>query len=285
MIQIWVCVSIHHSFQSLSCFYMLSLSSCLPLPDVSQSGSSPFVLLLDGCGKPLSSKHFQLSHFFRVHGAGFSPLHQIFIEGETGDAGFATCLSVFHPSIFHSSLQMPLKSPWLSLSFLSFTERSITNIFLWYSYRDLKYVYDPNFEWIFVRTIVFVWYFYDIWTWVYTMSLAEVEDVFKSFTDSEAVLSDNFWPHVGSGTSYKQTQLRIDTYSRQSNISSHLELCFWPLDKWMFNVESSFTSVLASSNSFSFFVTLCLRSTSSLGFLYSYYSTIIWYRQYKGMTT
>lgn len=81
------------SFQSVDPAMLLhthvcSLFPCLPPPpDVSLRGSSPCVLLRDGCCKPLSSERFQLSHFFRVHGAGFSPLHQIFIEGETGEAG------------------------------------------------------------------------------------------------------------------------------------------------------------------------------------------------------
>lgn len=36
---------------------------------------------------PLPSEHVQLSPFFRVRSGGFRPLHQIFIEWDTGAAG------------------------------------------------------------------------------------------------------------------------------------------------------------------------------------------------------
>lgn len=93
----------------------------LPLPPTSLSSSPPCILLLDGCCKPLSSEHFQLSHFFRVHGAGFSPLHQIFIEGETGEAGlpraFLSSTHLTYIPLFKCPLNLPLS---LSLSCFSF---------------------------------------------------------------------------------------------------------------------------------------------------------------------
>lgn len=77
----------------------------------SLSSSSPFIFLLDGCCKLLSSEYFQLSHFFRVHDAGFSPLHQIFIEEETGEAGLPRAfLSTTHMNynpLFWCPLNLP----------------------------------------------------------------------------------------------------------------------------------------------------------------------------------
>lgn len=68
----------------------------LPLPDVSGSSCYPRVLLLRIASVSRSPPSiFQLSHFFffRVHSVGFSPPHQIFIEGETAQAGWARALS------------------------------------------------------------------------------------------------------------------------------------------------------------------------------------------------
>ena len=114
------CASVHYSFKSQPCHASThSRAISLPLSDISQSSSSPCVLLLDGSCKPLSSENFQLSHFFRVHGADFSPLHQIFIEGAMGEAGSPRALlSSTHLTsipLFSFPLNLPLLS--VSLSF------------------------------------------------------------------------------------------------------------------------------------------------------------------------
>lgn len=124
-----------------------------PPPDVSLRDSSPCVLLRDGCCKPLSSERFQLSHFFRVHGAGFSPLHQIFIEGETGEAGSPRALL----SSTHLT-SIPLFRCPLNLSSSSCREWNITNILLWYSCLNVSTIH--HFESLFISTIVFLWYLY-----------------------------------------------------------------------------------------------------------------------------
>lgn len=109
-------VCLHLSFQSVDPAMLLHthvppLVSFFLLPDVSQGGRYPFILLLDRFCKLLSSEYFQLSHFFRVHSIGFSPQHQIFIVGKMGEAG-----SSHAP---HSSNN--LKAPQIPLCIVSLT--------------------------------------------------------------------------------------------------------------------------------------------------------------------
>ena len=102
-------IHIIYSFPSL--YPAMLLHTHVPAPVFSQTSPRVAARVLAVVSR---SEHFHLSHFFRVHGAGFSPLHQIFIEGETGEAGSARALL----SDFHPSLQIALKSPSWRLSLL-----------------------------------------------------------------------------------------------------------------------------------------------------------------------